>query len=568
MHPEDRTKRLAEAIVRLESDVVQQCLRKDGVESMLSWLLPHSLEVLEAGGVLTVLVESHGAHTVHGSGLPADVGERLADALIGADSPLPWRWMHESNGAAVDDVIVAEDRATDSIEITTARLSELAGTEVHSGAFAASRAFLVPLRTSTDSGHFRGGFVALFHDHPTGTFRIEAQRIAALFSTSLAVHEAAEVARASHAEAEAVLSAAVDSVIVIDEHGVIETCNAATERTFGWKREEVIGRNVSMLMPEPYKRSHDQYVRNYVETGQAKIIGIGREVQAVHRDGTVFPIDLSVGEIVTIRGRRRFLGLVRDISVRKQTEHQLQEARERLAHVARISTMGEMASGIAHEVNQPLTAISTYANACRRLVLDGHFDDPDLVEGLSQISEEAQRAGQIIHRLRSLVRRGQSERRPCDINALVRDVIRLAEVDTRQHDVVLDVSFGEGLPLVQADAVQVQQVVLNLIRNGTDAMDQIAKEERVVRLETKKRRENEIELTVSDRGSGLPEGIREEDLFAPFFTTKSAGMGLGLSISRSIVQSHGGRLWYSREPGGGTKFHFTLPASVGDGQGE
>jgi two-component system sensor kinase FixL len=253
---------------------------------------------------------------------------------------------------------------------------------------------------------------------------------------------------------------------------------------------------------------------------------------------------------------------VRDITLRKRTEQQLEEARGRLAHVARISTMGEMASGIAHEVNQPLTAIATYANACRRIFQDGRTDDPDLIEGLVQISEEARRAGEIIHRLRDLVRRRPTDRQLCAINAVVADVIRLAEVDTRQHDIRLEVQLHEPLPAVQIDPVQIQQVVLNLIRNATDAMETTEPARRAVRVRTFPTPEGEIQIDVSDNGIGLPPDTTE--LYNPFFTTKATGIGLGLSISRSIVKNHGGRLWYSANPGGGTTFHFTVPVAFGE----
>jgi two-component system sensor kinase FixL len=424
------------------------------------------------------------------------------------------------------------------------------------------RVLVLPLSLpETELTRTLSALLLIFHNEPPGILMELGERAARVFRT-LSVHSLIEVAKGASAQVEAVLSAAVDAVIVIDQTGRIELVNSSTERIFGRTAEEMIGQNVSTLMPEPYRSDHDSYLDNYLRTGRAKIIGIGREARGLRKDGTEFPLDLAVGEIAPFDGRRRFLGIVRDISTRKATERQLEEARERLAHVARISTMGELASGIAHEVNQPLTAIATYANACRRILQDGRTDDPDLIEGLAQISEEARRAGEIIHRLRDLVRRRPTERKAAAINAVVSDVIRLAGVDTRQHDVRLEVEFHDPLPAVQIDVVQIQQVVLNLIRNATDAMENTEPERRIVRVRTFPTGKREIQIDVSDNGIGLPSDTAE--LYNPFFTTKATGIGLGLSISRSIVGNHGGRLWYSANPGGGTTFHFTLPVALGE----
>lgn len=260
-----------------------------------------------------------------------------------------------------------------------------------------------------------------------------------------------------------------------------------------------------------------------------------------------------LGAIAARLGRSAERLLTRQLLRENETE-----LRERMTHLTRVSTMGEMASSIAHEVNQPLTAIATYAQACRRLVEVGRVESAELQEVLNRISDEALRAGNIIHRLRDLVRRRESRWVECDINHLVRDVEELALVDARMHDVDLHFELEPNLPLVVADGVQVQQVVLNLIRNGIDAVGESDSSAGEVVLRTGVHGADEVGVSVRDNGCGLAEDA-EEKLFQPFFTTKKGGMGMGLSISRSIVTSHGGRIWFSRNADPGATFFFTLP---------
>ncbi len=233
--------------------------------------------------------------------------------------------------------------------------------------------------------------------------------------------------------------------------------------------------------------------------------------------------------------------------------------RARLTHLTRVGVMGEMASSIAHEVNQPLTAIATYAQAIRRLVEAAMMDSPEVLDALTRIREEALRAGGIIHRLRDLVRKRESERTECDVNNLIREVEHLASVDARLHDVRLCLKLSADVPVVLADGIQIQQVVLNLVRNAIDAMAESEAQPREAIIRTRTWDDGDVEVSVSDNGCGLPENA-DDRLFQAFFTTKKGGMGMGLSISRTIVNSHGGRMWFSRNPQGGSTFSFTLPA--------
>ncbi len=237
-----------------------------------------------------------------------------------------------------------------------------------------------------------------------------------------------------------------------------------------------------------------------------------------------------------------------------------QELRERLTHLTRVSVMGEMASSIAHEVNQPLTAISAYAQACKRMIESGSIEASEVLDVLARVSTEARRAGDILHRLKDLVQRHESKRSELDINKLVQDVERLASVDARLHDVRLRLELAGPPPPVRVDGVQIQQVVLNLIRNAIDAMSETEPDYREVVLRTAALDGDEVEVSVTDQGCGLPHGS-EGRLFEPFFTTKKGGIGMGLSISRSIVAAHGGRMWFESNEDRGVTFHFTIPAA-------
>ncbi|MBT8396942.1 MAG: hypothetical protein HKO65_05510 [Gemmatimonadetes bacterium] len=250
--------------------------------------------------------------------------------------------------------------------------------------------------------------------------------------------------------------------------------------------------------------------------------------------------------------------VIERLTAEERIREKEEEFREKMTHFTRVSTMGEMASSIAHEVNQPLTAIATYAQACSRLVDAGLVEAPEVLDVLERIGEEALRAGDIIHRLRGLVRRQESEVVECDVVRLLDEISALASVDARLNGVDLRFVLPADSPPVRVDAVQIQQVVLNLIRNGIDAMVDTPMDRRNLVVRAGSVSGGGVKVDVSDMGCGIPD-TSDKSLFQPFFTTKEAGLGLGLNISRSIISAHGGRLWFSRNPEGGTTFHFTLP---------
>lgn len=489
-------------------------------------------------------------------------------------------------------------------------------------------------------------------------------------------------------EFQAVLDAAVDAVVLFDHEGRIELLNHAGERMFGYNEQEVIGLKVHILLPEPYRSQHEDYLRHYIELGEPRIIGIGRELLAKRRDGSEFYAELAVGRVqgtepprfvgfirdVTIRrnaeealrrseaqltiaqeianlgnyvmhfeghvedywsphlyrvlGRRfgepyigvydylaplvhptdrarwqqarddlkngaratdieyrihhpdstlryvhhiahttlnaegrplRQVGTIHDITDRRRAEDEARQMQDRIAHFGRISTMGEMAAGIAHEVNQPLTAIATYAQASQRLIAAGDFSPAEIAEALEHISAQALRAGEVIRRLRTFVKNREVKRELIEANRLLEDVLTLAQTDARHHGVHISLDAASQAPQVQADAVQIQQVILNLVRNSIDAMQNVPEPRREIMLRTHVDAEGDVEFMVADRGIGLDPATVAE-LFNPFYTTKPGGTGLGLSISRSIIRAHGGKLWCSPNPGGGARFFFTLPA--------
>jgi len=371
--------------------------------------------------------------------------------------------------------------------------------------------------------------------------------------------------RESEARLDAVLKAAVDAIVMIDERGRIELFSSAAERLFGWDARDVLGENVDVLMPEPFRSEHDRYLEHYLETGSPRIIGIGRQVVARRRDGSEFPVELSVGEIASFGEVRRFVGLIRDVTGRVRAEEEARVHRERLAHVTRLSTLGEMAAGIAHEVSQPLTAIASYAQALARRMRRDPAAGRDRLETVERIAEQALRAGEVLRRLRDFARKDDRRHTRCEPARLVRDALRLAEVDARHHQARLETDLPADLPAVAADGIQLQQVLLNLVRNGLEAMESEPPGERLLTVRARRVDGDRVEVAVEDRGVG-PGADAEDQLFHPFFTTKREGLGMGLTISQSIVTAHGGTMGWARNPGGGSTFRFTLPALGEDGE--
>jgi two-component system, LuxR family, sensor kinase FixL len=362
---------------------------------------------------------------------------------------------------------------------------------------------------------------------------------------------------AREAHLKSILDTVPDAMIVIDERGIMQSFSAAAERLFGYSATEAIGKNIKMMMPSPYRENHDAYMDRYLRTGERRIIGIGRVVVGERKGGSTFPMELAVGEMRSGE-KRYFTGFIRDLTERQKTEARLQELQSELVHISRLTAMGEMASTLAHELNQPLSAIANYMKGSRRLLEQSTDERSEMIrQAMDSAAEQAMRAGQIIRRLRDFVARGESERRVESVSKLVEEASALALVGIKDQGIHVRFQLSQSNDLALADKVQIQQVLLNLIRNAIEAMHDSSRRELLI--STAPAEDGMLMISVADTGPGIAPEISSQ-LFQPFMTTKRHGMGVGLSISRTIVEAHGGRIWIEPNPGGGTIFRFTVRA--------
>ena len=364
--------------------------------------------------------------------------------------------------------------------------------------------------------------------------------------------------RAREAHLQSILDTVPEAMIVIDEAGLIHSFSAAAERLFGYAAAEAVGQNVRILMPEPMRGEHDGYLVRYRRTRERRIIGTNRVVTGQRRDGSTFPMELAIGEMRS--GEQVFFtGFINDLTERQHTQARLQELQSELVHVSRLSAMGEMAATLAHELNQPLGAIANYTKGCKRLLArPGPDTAATTMEVLDKTAEQALRAGQIIRRLREFVARGETEKRVEPVARLIEEASALALVGAGEQGIKARVALAPNTNSVLADRVQVQQVLVNLMRNAREAMQQ--GDRRELTIEAAPVGPETVEIAVSDTGPGISDEVADR-LFQPFVTTKPSGMGVGLSICRTIVEAHGGRLSVSRNDAGGATFRLTLPAA-------
>lgn len=364
---------------------------------------------------------------------------------------------------------------------------------------------------------------------------------------------------------DSVMDAMTESMIVINERGVIEQINAATLTMFGYSREELIGANISILMVGADQARHDRYLSRYRETQRKRIIGTGREVQAARQDGSLFPADIAVGEIRN-SGTVRYVGLIRDLTEQRKTEEVALKQREEMVSVSRLSLMGEMAAAMAHELNQPLTAIANYSAASIRLLQTNKPENIALVsETLQDISDQALRAGEVISRTRAFTRSADSEKSATTLHQVNTQVRSLAELDANANNISLRWDIPADLPTLEVDPVQIQQVILNLIRNAVDATRDTAPDDRKIEIRARLSAPHEVRYEVRDHGGGVDPDVGD-NVFNAFFTTKSLGMGMGLAICRTIIRNHGGELGYrnndQNDLSQGSTFYFTLPTQL------
>ncbi|MEM8877391.1 MAG: PAS domain S-box protein [Pseudomonadota bacterium] len=364
----------------------------------------------------------------------------------------------------------------------------------------------------------------------------------------------------SESRLSSILDTAVDGIIVIDETAKVLVFNKACEKLFGYTAKDVVGQNIKMLMPQDYAERHDEYMDNYIETGHRRIIGIGRAVHARHSSGEVIPIELSVGESNTPVGRQ-FVGILRDMRPKIEAEERLDSVQAQLVRIARVNAMDEMGSALAHELNQPLTALMLYLQAVSRLAHKPEYDGkiPQEIQDIIDRSlKEADRAGKIIQRMRQFVEKRETERQIIQLSELVDDALDFTMIGMRARGVTVERDYAPDLPPISVDPIQIQQIVVNLVRNALDAVR--SSETKLIRVETR-REGNHICAAVIDSGNGIdPEVV--PDLFKAFTTTKRSGTGLGLAISKTIAQSHGGDLLV--DPGGdgcGAQFCMYLPVA-------
>ena len=382
-----------------------------------------------------------------------------------------------------------------------------------------------------------------------------AENEAALRASEARFRALADELKSQEARLSSILLTVPDAMIVIDERGRIQSFSQTASRLFGYSLDEVLGRNVSTLMPEPYRREHDGYLDRHLTTGERRIIGTGRIVVGERKDGSTFPMELQVGEVL-LEGQRQFTGFVRDLTERRESERRLQELHAELLHVARLTEMGQMASALAHELNQPLSAVSNYLSGGRRLLESG--DTAMALVAMQKAQEQVERTGQIIRRLRTFVRKGEADQRIERVAQVVEEACALALVGARTDGIRVEVRLSEDAPNALLDKVQIQQVLMNLMRNAVEAM--AGAERRELAVATCGSADEMVEFSVADTGAGIAPEVREK-LFQPFVTSKTTGMGVGLSLCRSIVEAHGGRLWAEDNPTGGATFRFTVPSA-------
>ena len=357
-----------------------------------------------------------------------------------------------------------------------------------------------------------------------------------------------------------VVQTATDAMVTADESGTIRFANPAIMRVFGYDPEELVGKSLTVLMPEYLRKAHENGFRQYLATGHRHLNWQGTQLTGMRKNGQEFPVEVSFGEQI-VNGQRIFTGFIRDTTERRQAE----EARERLRrvqtdleHLTRVSTMGELTASLAHEINQPLTAITNNGSACLRLLANQNLSPEILRRALGDIVADGNRASAIIARIRGFIKKAPAEKSFLDVNELIHEVLALVGPELHKNQVAVKCELGKTLAPVCADRVQIQQVLLNLIMNGIEATAGVTDRSREIVVQSKLNEGGELEVAVSDSGTGL-RSEEDGDVFTPFFTTKVNGMGMGLPISRSLVEGHGGRLWATRNSPYGAVFSFTMP---------
>ena len=372
-------------------------------------------------------------------------------------------------------------------------------------------------------------------------------------------NRAEEAFRRVEQQARAIVDSALDAVVVMDAEGIITDWNKQAEETFGWTRPEALGRRMSeTIIPAQHRLSHERGLERFFKTGQGPVLNRRIEITALRRDGTEFPVELTITPLKS-GDTWTFSSFIRDITARRQAEEDLRSAQAELAHVNRVMTMGELAASIAHEVNQPLAAIVASGDSCIAWLAN---ETPNLEKARAaagRISQAAAQASDIVRRIRALFRKTPSITTPLEINEVITETVSLIDGEVQRKGVSLNTELAANLPAVLGDRIQMQQVILNLAINGTEAMAAVEDQPRRLMIQSALTEAREVLVSVADTGPGI-DPQQTAQLFAPFFTTKPEGIGMGLSISRTIIEAHGGRLWAVANQPRGAVFHFALPS--------
>jgi two-component system, LuxR family, sensor kinase FixL len=360
---------------------------------------------------------------------------------------------------------------------------------------------------------------------------------------------------------ESSLATVPDALVVINDTGVIQSFSNAAERLFGWSADEVVGQNVKRLMPSSYADEHDGYIDRYLSTGEAHVIGSHRQVTGLRKDGSEFPMELRIGEVRT-GDKRYFTGVVRDLTTLEEAQTRLSELRAQLTQVWSLNSMGEMASVLAHELNQPLSAVANYLRAARNLIARMELEDDDLIDAVARAGDQAVRAGEIVRTMRDLAARGGTLQKPESLGAIIGEIDFIVSLMARDAGVAVFYDLHKGDDTVMADRIQIQQLVVNLARNAIEAVTKYPN--RQVHISTRLDPAGNLMTMVEDSGPGVDPAVSDR-LFQPLASTKPEGMGLGLSISSAIVENHKGRLWVEPSRLGGAAFCFVLARAGDDG---
>ncbi len=355
-----------------------------------------------------------------------------------------------------------------------------------------------------------------------------------------------------------ILETALDGIVIMDADGKIVEFNSSAENTFAYTRDQALGKKVvDVIFPPGLRERYRRKFKRHIATGKGWVFGNRIELTAMRSGGSEFPVEMSM-TVTDLGEHRYYTAFIHDIAERRQAEKNERRHRSEMAYASRLSTMGEMAAGLAHELNQPLSALNNYARGCMRRLADGNMSGRDMVSVMEKVSFQADRASKIIHWLRGFVSKEEPKMTKVDINAVLITVIEILRSEMLRDHIVINLRLGEELPCVTADRVQVEQVLVNLLLNGMEAMLDNDDGLRRLGVGTSLDEDRSIRVSVRDSGPGISEKALG-NIFSPFFTTKEEGMGLGLSVCQSVIESHGGRIWVDSDTGKGAEFNFTLP---------